>query len=125
MITISYAAYLNGSGAAAEPEHLLSPSDAQLTGQPLAATVGSVQASKVEQDQVLLQDLVPNVAEPSGIATPSFIGAVATVINTVSTITSSDSFSNVMACLRRFVQIGDVLAEVRGSTCRMVIRTSV
>ena len=109
MVIISYAAYPSGSVAAASPGDCLPLSN--------ATPVPSGQVTKIEQDQTLLENFVHNPAGSSEIATPSVIGTEGAVINTVSTITSAESFSNVMALLNRFVQIGDAIAEVRRSTC--------
>ncbi|KAF8591398.1 WD40 repeat-like protein [Ramaria rubella] len=60
----------------------------------------------------VLESFVQRTAASSHLSTPSGIQMPGTLVDDVSDITASDSFSAVMNVLTRFVQIGDAIAEV-------------
>ena len=68
---------------------------------------------KPEEDQALLVSLVHSAAENSHISTPSGINAAGTVVDHISSATSSNAFDIVMGYLDKFVKIGDAIVEVR------------
>ena len=105
-ITISCVASPDLSTAAAVPT--ASSSDAQ----PLTAPSTSIAALKPEDDQTLLEPFVHGAIENSHISTPSGIATAGTVMQHISSATSSNSFGTVMGFLEKFVEIGDTIAEV-------------
>ena len=86
---------------------------------PLTLSSTNVTAPKPEDDQKLLESFVHDAAENSHISTPSGIGSAGTVIQHISSATSSNSFGTVMGFLEKFVQIGDTIAEVSQLSLRI------
>ena len=79
---------------------------------PLTVSSTNVTKPKPEDDQTLLELFVHDAAENSHISTPSGISSAGTVMQHISSATSSDSFGTVMGFLEKFVQIGNTIAEV-------------
>ena len=69
---------------------------------------------KPEEDQALLESFVHSAAENSHISTPSCINAAGTVVDHISSATSSNGFDIVMGFLDKFVKIGDAITKVSG-----------
>ena len=80
----------------------------------LSPTVSSagIAAPKPYDDQVLLESFVHSAAKNLPISTPSGIDTAGTVMDHVSSVTSSNSFNTVMGYLNKFVKIGDAISEV-------------
>ena len=93
------------------------PTTASSSGaQPLTVPSTTVAAPKPEDDQTLLESFVHGATENSHISTPSGIATVGTVMQHISSATSSNSFGTVMGFLEKFVEIGDTIAEVSQSS---------
>jgi hypothetical protein len=110
-VTISCIVCPRSNEAAALGQNLTS-SGSQVIHRPPAHPISNVAVVKPEQDQSLLENFVHSAAESSNISTPPVIATAGTMVDMVSTTTSSDSFTTVMGFLERFVQIGDAIAEV-------------
>jgi hypothetical protein len=81
-------------------------------GNPLTVPSTNIAAPNPEGDQAFLESFVHSLAQNSHFTTPSGIGTAGTVMEHISSTTSSDSFDTVMGFLEKFVQIGDTIAEV-------------
>jgi len=68
---------------------------------------------EIKQDTV--EGMVSIEAECQRLVTLEGIDQAGSALTAVSNITSSDSFGTVMGYLQRFVDLGDAIAEVRGS----------
>ncbi|KAF8586931.1 WD40 repeat-like protein [Ramaria rubella] len=60
----------------------------------------------------VLESLMQSMAASSHLSTPFGVGIAGTVIDVGSNVIASDSFSTVMGFMTRFVEIGDMVAEV-------------
>ena len=105
-ITISCVASPDLSTAAAVP------TASSAGAQPLTVPSTSVAAPKPEDAQTLLESFVHGATKNSHISTPSGIATAGTVMQHISSATSSNSFNTVMGFLEKFVKIGDTIAEV-------------
>jgi hypothetical protein len=115
-VIVSCTTWPSGSLEAGAPGNQPSSSNSQPVG--LLATPSDITAAQPEQEQTLLESFVHTAAQSSGISTPSGIGASGTATQVVSVTISSDSFDTVMGLLKKFVQIGDAIAEVSRSPFR-------
>lgn len=79
----------------------------------MAVSSTGIAVPKPKEEQALLESVVHSLAKNSHISTPSDINAARTVVDHISTTTSSNAFDIIMGYLDKFVNIGDAIVEVR------------